>query len=47
MGAGGQIKIPLEGKAEQRLLLEMEGVAFKGKRVDMSAHQHVFRTWEL
>ena len=47
VGAGGQIKIPLEGRAEQRLLLEMEGVAFKGKRVDMSAHQHVFRMWEL
>jgi len=47
VGAGGQIKIPLEGRAEQRLLLEMEGVTFKGVRVDMSKHQHVFRTWEL
>jgi hypothetical protein len=27
--------------------LQMEGVAFRGKRADLTAHQHVFRTWEL
>ena len=32
---------------EQRLRLEFEGVRFRGKRVDMAEHQHVFRTWEL
>jgi hypothetical protein len=25
----------------------MEGVRFRGKRVDLAAHQHAFRTWEL
>jgi hypothetical protein len=27
--------------------LEMEGVRFTGKRVDMTAHQHRFRVWEF
>jgi methylated-DNA-protein-cysteine methyltransferase related protein len=31
---------------EQRLRLEFEGVRFRGKRVDMEAHQFVFRGWE-
>jgi methylated-DNA-protein-cysteine methyltransferase-like protein len=47
LGAGGFIKTPLDSAIEQRLRLEMEGVRFMGKRVDLDAHQHVFRTWEL
>jgi len=47
VGAGGEIKLRFEAGAEQRLRLELEGVAFKGKRVDLSAHQHTFRMWEL
>lgn len=47
LGAGGQIKLHQTAAYEQRLRLEMEGVKFKGKRVDMQAHQHRFRTWEL
>jgi methylated-DNA-protein-cysteine methyltransferase-like protein len=47
VGAGGEIKVPLAGAAEQRLLLTMEGVTFRGKRVDMARHRHEFRTWEL
>ncbi|HLI82382.1 MAG TPA: MGMT family protein [Bryobacteraceae bacterium] len=47
LGAGGEIKLKHEAGAEQRFRLEMEGVRFKGKRVDMAAHQHIFRTWEL
>ncbi|MCC7235388.1 MAG: MGMT family protein [Bryobacterales bacterium] len=47
LGAGGQIKLHQTAAYEQRLRLEMEGVKFKGKRVDMQAHQHLFRTWEL
>jgi hypothetical protein len=27
--------------------LEMEGVRFRGKRVDMTEHQHQFRPWEF
>ncbi|MBV8897600.1 MAG: MGMT family protein [Acidobacteriaceae bacterium] len=47
VGAGGEIKLPLEAGAEQRLRLRMEGVTFRGKRVNLEAHQHIFRTWEL
>ena len=38
-GAGGLIKVSLAAVQEQRLLLEMEGVKFRGRRVDMDAHQ--------
>ncbi len=47
VGAGGEIKLPLEAGAEQRLRLRMEGVTFRGRRVNLDDHQHVFRTWEI
>jgi methylated-DNA-protein-cysteine methyltransferase related protein len=47
IGAGGAIKFKYEAAREQRFRLEMEGVRFRGKRVDMAAHQHMFRTWEF
>jgi methylated-DNA-protein-cysteine methyltransferase-like protein len=47
LGSGGAIRLQGEAALEQRLRLEMEGVRFRGKRVDMDAHQHRFRTWEL
>jgi len=47
VGAGGQIKLKFEAALEQRTRLEMEGVRFKGKRIDMAEHQHRFRTWEF
>lgn len=47
LGSGGQIKLRFAAAAEQRLLLEMEGVTFLGKKVNLKRHQHVFRTWEL
>jgi methylated-DNA-protein-cysteine methyltransferase related protein len=47
VGAGGAIKLKYEAAQEQRFRLEMEGVRFRGKRVDMAEHQHVFRTWEF
>jgi methylated-DNA-protein-cysteine methyltransferase-like protein len=47
LGAGGEIRFKGEMAHEQRFRLEMEGVRFRGKRVDMAEHQHVFRTWEL
>ena len=46
VGAGGQIKLKYEAGLEQRTRLEMEGVRFRGKRVDMVEHQHYFRGWE-
>ena len=47
VGATGEIKLRFEAAAEQRLRLRMEGVTFRGKRVDLQLHQHAFRTWEL
>ena len=47
VGAGGEIKLKYEAGLEQRTRLEMEGVRFRGKRVDMAEHQHRFRTWEF
>ena len=47
VGSGGAIKLKYEAALEQRTRLEMEGVRFRGKRVDMAEHQHRFRTWEF
>jgi methylated-DNA-protein-cysteine methyltransferase-like protein len=47
VGSGGAIKLKYEAALEQRFRLEMEGVKFRGKCVDMAAHQHRFRTWEF
>lgn len=38
VAAGGLLRCGFD----QRLLLEMEGVRFKGRRVDMDAHRHDF-----
>ena len=42
IGAGGQIKLHFEAGAEQRLLLQMEGVTFRHGKVNLAAHQHRF-----
>ncbi|HEV3199051.1 MAG TPA: MGMT family protein [Bryobacteraceae bacterium] len=47
VGAGGAIKLRYEAALEQRTRLEMEGVRFRGKRVDLAEHQHQFRTWDF
>jgi methylated-DNA-protein-cysteine methyltransferase-like protein len=39
LGAGGQIKLQGDSAVEQRLRLEAEGVRFRGRRVDMKAHE--------
>jgi len=46
VGAGGAIKLRHEGSEEQRLRLQMEGVGFRGKLVDMDVHEYQFRMWE-
>jgi methylated-DNA-protein-cysteine methyltransferase-like protein len=43
LGAGGAIRVPGEDALEQRLRLEMEGVTFRGRRVNMVRHQFRFR----
>jgi methylated-DNA-protein-cysteine methyltransferase-like protein len=47
VGSGGTIRLKYEAGMEQRTRLEMEGVKFRGKRVDMIEHLHVFKTWEF
>src|SRR5947209_7907384 len=42
VGSGGMIKTTGEDASEQRFLLEMEGVKFIGKRVDMKNFEHRF-----
>lgn len=42
LGSGGAIKLPGESGAEQRFRLRMEGVTFRGARVDMKQHEHRF-----
>jgi len=46
VGAGGAIKLKYEAGLEQRTRLEMEGVRFRGKCVDMAEYRHCFRPWE-
>ena len=46
VGAGGEIKLPFEAGAEQRLRLHMEGVTFRGRRVNLALHEHEFRMWD-
>lgn len=42
VGSGGAIKLPGEYAAEQRFRLQMEGVTFRGARVNMKVHEHKF-----
>jgi methylated-DNA-protein-cysteine methyltransferase-like protein len=42
LGAGGEIKLRGDSAIEQRLRLEAEGVHFRGRRVDMKAHEFKF-----
>jgi methylated-DNA-protein-cysteine methyltransferase-like protein len=46
VGAGGEIKLKGEAAAEQRLRLSIEGVKFRGKRVNMEIYEHTLRSWE-
>jgi methylated-DNA-protein-cysteine methyltransferase-like protein len=44
LGAGGQIKLSGDSALEQRFRLESEGVRFRGRKVDMKAFEHKFKT---
>jgi len=39
LGAGGEIKLTGETAIEQRFRLQAEGVRFRGRKVDMKAHE--------
>lgn len=43
VGSGGAIKLPGESGGEQRFRLQMEGIAFRGARVDMKRYEFKFR----
>src|SRR5437016_4740457 len=43
LGSGGEIKLRGDSAIEQRLRLEAEGVRFRGRRVDMKAHEFRFK----
>ncbi len=47
LGAGGEIKLRGDSAIEQRLRLEAEGVRFRGRKVDMKAHEFKFSTRRL
>jgi alkylated DNA nucleotide flippase Atl1 len=40
LGAGGAIKLTGDSAIEQRLRLESEAVRFRGRKVDMKAHEY-------
>ncbi|HEV7220594.1 MAG TPA: MGMT family protein [Terriglobales bacterium] len=42
LGAGGAIKVPADYAIEQRMRLQTEGVAFRGRRVNMMLHEYKF-----
>jgi methylated-DNA-protein-cysteine methyltransferase-like protein len=46
LGAGGEIKLRHQAAKEQRARLQMEGVKFRGKRVDMDRFEHAIRAWD-
>ena len=47
LGAGGRIRLRGDSAFDQRTRLEMEGVRFLGKHVDLATHQWKFRPWEF
>jgi methylated-DNA-protein-cysteine methyltransferase-like protein len=47
LGAGGEIKLREDAAKEQRARLKLEGVRFKGEKVDMDRFEHTFKPWEV
>lgn len=47
LGVGGEIKLRGAPAKEQRARLKLEGVRFKGERVDMERFEHTFKPWEV
>jgi methylated-DNA-protein-cysteine methyltransferase related protein len=42
VGSGGRILLPGEAGWEQRIRLEQEGVKFRGNRIRLDLHEHIF-----
>jgi methylated-DNA-protein-cysteine methyltransferase-like protein len=47
VGVGGEIKLRMGSALEQRQRLEMEGVRFRGRRVDMERCEAKLKPWEI
>jgi methylated-DNA-protein-cysteine methyltransferase-like protein len=47
VGARGEIKLPGDAAREQRARLKMEGVEFRGRRVDMDRFECRLRPWDV
>lgn len=47
VGAGGDIRLREHGAEEQRARLELEGVQFRGDKVDLAHHLHTLQPWTL
>ena len=47
LGAGGEIKLRGAPAHEQKARLQLEGVQFNGKRVDMGRFEHLLKPWEV
>lgn len=47
LGAGGEIKLCGAAAQEQRARLKLEGVRFRGGRVDMDRFEHALKPWEV
>jgi methylated-DNA-protein-cysteine methyltransferase-like protein len=43
VGAGGKILLTGEAAFEQRFRLQKEGVVFRGLRIDMDTHRHLWK----
>ena len=46
LGAGGHIKLKHDAALEQLRRLRMEGVRFRGERVDMEQFEFALRSWD-
>ena len=47
LGAGGEIKLRGAAAVEQRARLKLEGVRFRGERVDMGRFEHSLKPWRF
>lgn len=47
LGAGGEIKLRGAAAKEQRARLTLEGVRFRGRKVDMEKFEHELKPWEV
>jgi len=47
LGAGGEIKLRGTAAHEQRARLKLEGIQFRGDRVDMERYEHALKPWEV